>query len=57
METQSKIDEVVLINVVESLLGKMRTNLDISRQVLEAVSSELSVQLSNTMQENQNKPM
>ena len=40
METQSEIDEVVLSNVVESLLGKLRTNLDISMQVLEAVSNE-----------------
>ena len=32
METQSEIDEVVLSNVVESLLGKIRTNLDISMQ-------------------------
>ena len=38
METQSEIDEVVLSNVVESLLGKIRINLDISMQVLEAVS-------------------
>ena len=30
METQSEIDEVVLSNVVESLLGKIRINLDIS---------------------------
>ena len=45
METQSEIDEVVLINVVESLLGKIRTNLDISMQVLEAVRNEQSVQL------------
>ena len=45
METQSEIDEVVLSNVVESLLGKIRTNLDISMQVLEAVHNEQSVQL------------
>ncbi len=45
METQSEIDEVVLSNVVESLLGKIRTNLDISMQVLEAVRNEQSVQL------------
>ena len=44
METQSEIDEVVLSNVVESLLGKIRTNLDISMQVLEAVRNEQSVQ-------------
>ena len=29
METQSEIDEAVLRNVVESLLGKIKTNLDI----------------------------
>ena len=45
METQSEIDEAVLSNVVESLLGKIRTNLDISMQVLEAVRNEQSVQL------------
>ena len=28
METQSEIDGVVLSNVVESLLGKIRTNLE-----------------------------
>ena len=57
METQSEIDEVVLSNVVESLLGKIRTNLDISMQVLEAVRNEQSVQLRKTMQDNQNKFM
>ena len=57
METQSEIDEVVLSNVVESLLGKIRINLDISMQVLEAVRSEQSVQLRKTMQDNQNKFM
>ena len=57
METQSEIDEVVLINVVESLLGKIRTNLDISMQVLEAVRNEQNVQLRKTMQDNQNKFM
>ena len=45
METHSEIDEAVLSNVVESLLGKIRTNLDISMQVLEAVRNEQSVQL------------
>ena len=49
METQSEIDEVVLSNVVESLLGKIRTNLDISMQVWEAVRNEQSVQLRKTM--------
>ena len=43
METHSEIDEAVLSNVVESLLGKIRTNLDISMQVLEAVRNEQSV--------------
>ena len=57
METQSEIDEVVLINVVESLLGKIRINLEISMQVLEAVRNEQSVQLRNTMQDNHNKFM
>ena len=57
METQSEIDEVVLSNVVESLLGKIRTNLDISMQVLEAVRNEQNVQLRKTMQDNQNKFM
>jgi len=57
METQSEIDEVVLSNVVESLLGKISTNLDISMQVLEAVRNEQSVQLKKTMQDNQNKFM
>ena len=57
METQSEIDEVVLSNVVESLLGKIRINLDISMQVLEAVRNEQSVQLRKTMQDNQNKFM
>ena len=37
MVTQSEIDEGMLNHVVESLLGKIRTNLDISMQVLEAV--------------------
>ena len=45
METQSEIDEAVLSNVVESLLGKLKTNLDISMQVLEAVRNEQNVQL------------
>ena len=57
METQSEIDEVVLSNVVESLLGKISTNLDISMQVLEAIRNEQSVQLRKTMQDNQNKFM
>ena len=57
METQSEIDEVVSINVVESLLGKIRTNLDISMQVLEAVRNEQSVQFRKTMQDNQNKSL
>ena len=57
MVTQSEIDEGMLNHVVESLLGKIRTNLDISMQVLEAVRNEQSVQLRNTMQENQNKSM
>ena len=43
MLTQSEIDEGMLKNVVESLLGKIRTNLDISMQVLEAVRNEQSV--------------
>tara|TARA_B100001027_G_scaffold212539_1_gene182019 strand:- start:38 stop:184 length:147 start_codon:yes stop_codon:yes gene_type:complete len=41
--TQSEIDEGMLNNVVESLLGKIRTNLDISMQVSEAVRNEQSV--------------
>ena len=49
METQSEIDEVVLSNVAESLIGKTRTNLDISMQVLEAVSNEQSVRVRKTM--------
>ena len=57
METQSEIDDAVLSNVVESLLGKIRTNLDISMQVLEAVRNEQNVQLRITMQDNQNKFM
>ena len=57
METHSEIDEAVLSNVVESLLGKIRTNLDISMQVLEAVRNEQNVQLRKTMQDNQNKFM
>ena len=57
MVTQSEIDESMLKNVVESLLGKIRANLDISMQVLEAVRDEQSVQLRSTMQENQNKSM
>ena len=57
METPSEIDEAVLSNVVESLLGKIRTNLDISMQVLEAVCNEQNVQLRKTMQDNQNKFM
>lgn len=43
MVTQSEIDEGMLNHVVESLLGKIRTNLDISMQVLEAVRNEQSV--------------
>ena len=43
MSTQSEIDEIVLNNLVESLLEKIRTNLDISMQVLEAVRNEQSV--------------
>ena len=57
METQSEIDEVVSSNVVESLLGKIRTNLDISIQALEAVCNEHSIQLRKTMQNNQNKSL
>ena len=57
MVTQSEIDEGMLNHVVESLLGKIRTNLDISMQVLEAVRNEQSVQLRKTMQDNQNKFM
>ena len=57
VETQSEIDEVVSSNVVESWLGKIRINLDISTQVLEAVRNEQSVQLRKTMQDNQNKFM
>ena len=37
MVTQLEIDEGMLNHPVESLLGKIRTNLDISMQVLEAV--------------------
>src|SRR6056300_1488722 len=55
--TQSEIDEGMLNHVVESLPGKIRTNLDISMQVLEAVRNEQSFQLRSTMQENQNKSM
>ena len=40
--TQSEIDEGMLDSVVESLLGKIRTNLDISMQVSEAVRNEQS---------------
>lgn len=43
MVTQSEIDECMLKKVVESLLGKIRANLDISMQVLEAVRNEQSV--------------
>ena len=57
VETQSEIDEVVSSNVVESWLGKIRINLDISMQVLEVVRNEQSVQLRKTMQDNQNKFM
>ncbi|RZO48960.1 MAG: hypothetical protein EVA80_00590 [Proteobacteria bacterium] len=57
MVTQFEIYEGMLNHAVESLLGKIRTNLDISMQVLEAVRNEQSVQLRNTMQENQNKSM
>ena len=57
VETQSEIDEVVSSNVVESWLGKIRINLDISIQVLEAVRNEQNVQLRKTMQDNQNKFM
>jgi len=57
MVTQSEIDEGMLNHVVESLLGKIRTNLDISMQVLEAACNEQSFQLRITMQENQNKSM
>ena len=37
MVTQFEIDEGMINHPVESLLGKIRTNLDISMQVLEAV--------------------
>ena len=47
----------MLSNVVESLLGKISTYLDISVQVLEAIRNEQSVQLRKTMQDNQNKFM
>jgi len=57
MVTQLEIDEGMLNHVVESLLGKIRTNLDISMQVLEAARNEQSFQLRITMQENQNKSM
>ena len=57
MVTQLEIDEGMLNHAVESLLGKMRTNLDISMQVLEAARNEQSFQLRITMQENQNKSM
>jgi len=57
MVTQSEIDEGMLNHAVESLLGKIRTNLDISMQVLEAARNEQSFQLRITMQENQNKSM
>lgn len=40
MATQSEIDEGMLNNGVENLLGKIRTNLDVSMQVLEAVHNE-----------------
>ena len=49
VETQSEIDEVVSSNVVESWLGKIRINLDISTQVLEAVRNEQSILLRKTM--------
>ena len=49
MESHSEIDEAVLSNVVESLLGKIRTNLDISMQVLEAFRNEQSIPLRKTM--------
>jgi hypothetical protein len=57
MVTQLEIDEGMLNHAVESLLGKIRTNLDISMQVLEAARNEQSFQLRITMQENQNKSM
>ena len=57
MVTQLEIDEGMLNHAVESLLGKIRTNLDISMQVLEAARNEQSLQLRITMQENQNKSM
>ena len=57
MVTQLEIDEGMLNHPVESLLGKIRTNLDISMQVLEAACNEQSFQLRITMQENQNKSM
>ncbi|MDG2198525.1 MAG: hypothetical protein P8O70_16930 [SAR324 cluster bacterium] len=40
MATQSEIDEGMLNNGVENLLGKIRPNLDVSMQVLEAVHNE-----------------
>ena len=57
MVTQLEIDEGMLNHAVESLLGKIRTNLDISMQVLEAARNEQSFQLRITMQENQNRSM
>ena len=57
MVTQLEIDEGMLNHAVESLLGKIGTNLDISMQVLEAARNEQSFQLRITMQENQNKSM
>jgi len=57
MVTQLEIDEGMLNHAVESLLGKIRTNLDISMQVLEAARNEQSLQLRITTQENQNKSM
>ena len=57
MVTQLEIDEGMLNHAVESLHGKIRTNLDISMQVLEAARNEQSFQLRITMQENQNKSM
>ena len=57
MVTQLEIDEGMLNHPVESLLGKIKTNLDISMQVLEAARNEQSLQLRITMQENQNKSM
>ena len=57
MVTQLEIDEGMLDHAVESLLGKIRTNLDISMQGLEAARNEQSFQLRITMQEKQNKSM